>query len=327
MSDNLFLVRKDGKFGFINDRGHVVIDFVFENVSPFFEGLARIVINDKVGFIDTKGNIKIQPQFASAFNFSEGLAIAELDYGYYGYIDASGEFAIKPKFFSCHNFENGYALAKHDPASRFYFIDKFGNIKLKGRDFGMSSYRDGLINCPHNGFFFGRGNWGFVDINGDFVIRPTYKFAKEFSEEKAAVVPKKINGKANIKNRYAFINKKNEIIIPPLYVETDLRFSEGMCTVYDNGYGYINNNGQLIIPCDYYAGRHFSEGLAVVVPKGESKKLGYIDRTGAFKIKPIFAYAESFKNGHASVTIGDKYEELKYGYININGDYIWEPTR
>jgi len=320
MNDNLFQVTKDGKSGFINDKGQVVIDFVFDGVSSFSEGLARIFVGEKVGFIDTKGNIKIQPKFDTVSGFSEAMAYATMG-DKYGYINTSGDFVIEPKFYRCWDFENDYALVMQEIVSSGCFIDKDGAIKLNGRNFLVSKYNEGLVNCSDN------GDWGFIDINGNFIIPPTYKYAREFSEGKAAVTPKKINGKANGKNLYAFINKINEIIIPPLYTGADIRFSEGMCAVWNKGYGYIDNSGQIVIPCDLYLGEHFSEGLAVVKQNGKSKYYGYIDKTGTMIIKPTFTLAESFENGLASVTIGKKYEEFKHGYIDKSGNYIWEPTR
>jgi hypothetical protein len=320
MNGSLFKVTKDGKSGFINDRGQVVIELVFNGVSSFSEGLARIYVGDKVGFIDTIGNIKIQPRFDTVSEFSEGMAYATTG-DKYGYIDTTGNFVIEPKFYRCWDFENGYALVMQEVFSIGCFIDKFGAIKLNGRNFLVSKYSEGLINCSDN------GDWGFIDINGSFIIPPTYQYTREFSEGKAAVSPKRINGKPNKKEYYAFINKDNEIIIPPLFTGADIRFSDGMCAVFDNGYGYINTEGQLIIPCDFYLGQHFSEGLAVVKPKGKGNSYGYIDKAGAMAVKPTFTLAESFKNGLASVATGKKYEEYKYGYIDKSGNYVWEPTR
>jgi hypothetical protein len=277
-------------------------------------------VGDKVGFIDTNGNIKIQPKFDTVSGFKEGMAYAKTG-DKYGYIDIMGNYIIEPKFYQCWDFENGYALVMQEVVSTGCFIDRFGAIKLNGRNFLISKYSEGLINCSDN------GDWGFIDINGNFIIPPTYKLTCEFSEGKAAVVPKKINGKANRKELYAFINKYNEIIIPPLYTGADIRFSDGMCAVYDNGYGYINDNGQLIIPCDFYLGQHFSEGVAVVKPNGKGKGYGYIDKTGTMIINPTFTIAEDFINGLASVTIGKKFEEFKYGYIDKSGNYVWEPTK
>jgi hypothetical protein len=320
MNNNLFQVTKDGKSGFIDDRGQVVIDLEFDGVSSFSEGLARIFVGEKVGFIDTAGNIKIQPKFDIASDFSEGLASAKVG-DKYGFIDIKGNFVIEPKFYSCSNFENEFALVMQEVTSRGCFIDKSGLVKLNNRNFLVSKYREGLINCSDN------GDWGFININGDFIIPPIYKYTREFSEGKAAVTPKKINGKANRKDLYAFINKINEIIIPPLFTGADIKFSEGRCAVWDNGYGYVNETGELVIPCDFYFGQHFSDGLAVIQQKGRNKNYGFIDKSGAIKIEPVFTLAESFQNGLASVTMGKEYENYRYGYISKNGEFVWEPTR
>jgi len=192
MDENLFKIRKDDKSGFINDKGQVIIDLVFDGVSSFSEGLARIFVEGKVGFIDNNGNIKIKPQFDRASDFSEGFACA-IAGDKWGYIDASGNFVIKPQFYRCWHFESGIALVMQETASTGCFIDKLGTIKLDGRNFLVSKYREGLINCSEN------ESWGFIDINGNFVIQPIYEYTREFSEGKAAVTPKKINGKKKIK--------------------------------------------------------------------------------------------------------------------------------
>lgn len=319
MASNLYQVIKEGKSGFINSNGEIIIDINLDSVSGFSEGLARIFIDDKVGYIDTNGDIVIEAKFDSASDFSEGLADASIG-DKYGYIDRSGEFVINPQFNRCYSFENGYALVFKDVSSNGFFIDKLGSVKIDNRNFRVSKYREGLINCSF------KDMWGYLDINNSFVIPPTYKYAREFSEGMAAVVPMKVNGMLNEKELFGFINKANEMIIPPLFNGSDIRFSEGMCAVYDNGYGYINDSGKLIIPCNYYLGQHFSEGLAVFRPS-ENGKYGYIDKSGKVKIKPIFSSAADFKNGIASVSIGNNFKDTKWGHINKNGEYIWEPTR
>lgn len=319
--EHLFHVIKDGKSGFINNKGKVVIDFDFDGASSFSESLARIFVGDKVGFIDTKGNIKIQPKFDSALGFSEGLSVVTIG-DKQGYINTKGEFVINPRFYLAYDFENSFALVMEDIVSKGCFIDRQGQIKLKGRNFLISKFREGLINCPE------KDKWGFIDIDNNFIIPPQYKDTREFSEGKAAISPMKdINGKPNRKDLFGFINKQNEIIIPPIFQGSDIRFSEGLCAVWQNGYGYINEIGDLVIPYELDLGQHFCEGLAVFKPKGKNKKYGFIDKSGKVVIEPIFTSANDFENGLASVIIGKEYEKFEYGYIDMNGNYIWEPSR
>ncbi len=168
---------------------------------------------------------------------------------------------------------------------------------------------------------------GVYRCKGNFVIPPVYKYAHEFSEGKAAVTPTTDSkGKKNSKDLFGFINKSNELIIPPVFAGIDVRFSEGLCAVCNNtGYGYIDEKGTLVIPYSFALGEHFSEGLAVAQQNGRNKKYGFINTHGEMVIDPVFHTADSFRNGLASVTIREK-KDIKFGYIDINGDYVWEPT-
>jgi hypothetical protein len=68
--------------------------------------LIRVFSNGKVGYIDTTGKIIIEPKFANAFDFSEGLAPARLN-GKFGLIDIKGNFVIEPKYDYIERFPNG----------------------------------------------------------------------------------------------------------------------------------------------------------------------------------------------------------------------------
>jgi len=75
-----------------------------------------------------------------------------------------------------------------------------------------------------DGTFYVRKNGlvGFIDINGDEIIKPQYVNANEFS-----------NGVTVAKNsdyKYGLINKKNEVLIPFIYDESDMNgMLDGYC--------------------------------------------------------------------------------------------------
>ena len=88
-SKALFPVEMDGKFGFIDRAGRIVIPLQFDSVNDFHDGLALVTASNRKMFIDTSGKIVFnavydvvnanhQPQFQAYFdvvsNFSEGLA-------------------------------------------------------------------------------------------------------------------------------------------------------------------------------------------------------------------------------------------------------------
>src|SRR5947207_15985085 len=70
----LFPVDKDGKWGFIDRTGKIVIPLQFDSANDFHEGLALVTANGKNLFIDASGRSVITPQFDIVDHFSEGLA-------------------------------------------------------------------------------------------------------------------------------------------------------------------------------------------------------------------------------------------------------------
>jgi uncharacterized caspase-like protein len=108
-------------------------------------------------------------------------------------------------------------------------------------------------------------------------------------------------------------------------------FSEDLAIVrtYDkaNGfaYGYINRNGEEVIPLKYDDASDFSEGLARIAitnyskPSGEFVPLeyGFIDKTGKEVIPRRYADADSFSDGLARV-----FDGRKYGFIDKKGKVI-----
>ncbi|MDD5362650.1 MAG: WG repeat-containing protein [Ignavibacteria bacterium] len=61
-------------WGYINMKGELVINPIFNEAGDFSEGLAAVRYNGKYGYIDTSGKFVIDPIFNNAEEFSEGLA-------------------------------------------------------------------------------------------------------------------------------------------------------------------------------------------------------------------------------------------------------------
>lgn len=79
-------------------------------------------------------------------------------------------------------------------------------------------------------------------------------------------------------------------------------------------YGYININGELVIPCEYDYAAGFNEGLAAACKNG---KYGFLDKTGNTAIPFEYDYALCFSNGLAAVRKNEK-----FGFINTLGETV-----
>ncbi|WP_289046724.1 WG repeat-containing protein [uncultured Olleya sp.] len=89
--DDLVAVEQNNKWGFINAKSKIIIDFRFDEANRFHKGLARVSMNKKFGFINTKGEIIIPIKFDKAhYYFNEKVEEFELDGKKY-YFDNTGK--------------------------------------------------------------------------------------------------------------------------------------------------------------------------------------------------------------------------------------------
>lgn len=148
--------------------------------------LIAVKMNGKWGYADKYGNIIIKPQFDLAYPFSKGMAIVKLN-NKLGYINESGKFIINPKFkrispdcinkllYTCDswNFDNGYVIVA-DENNKFGTIDKAGNYIIKPQFDEMKHFSEGLAAVKLN------GKWGYIDTTGEIVIKPQFNKAGQF---------------------------------------------------------------------------------------------------------------------------------------------------
>ena len=94
---SLYPISENGKEGFINKTGKVVVKPKYENVWSFSEGLAIVELDGKYGFINKTGKEVVKPKYDYVYNFSEGLAgVRRLD-GKTGYINNKGKIIYMEK--------------------------------------------------------------------------------------------------------------------------------------------------------------------------------------------------------------------------------------
>ncbi len=162
--------------------------------------------------------------------------------------------------------------------------------------------------------------YGFINADGECIVKPKYAFAEEFSEGMCCVGVQGtvMRGKESVTgiSLSGYIDAKGNEIIPPTFVGAGKRFSEGLAMVLFQPswkWGFIDKRGTTVIPPNYdqsYSSG-FSEGLADVA-LGE--KWGYIDKKGEVVIPFEYDSTYPFKNGFAIVKKNNK----KY-FIDKNG--------
>jgi tetratricopeptide (TPR) repeat protein len=317
----IFLVKLNGKYGFINKSGKVLINPQFDAAGNFYDGLAVVKSGEKWGYINKSGKIVINPQFEQATNFYEGLAAVKLG-GKWGYINKSGNIVINPQFESAGFFSQGLADVGSTGGGwikQFGFIDKSGKYVINPQFDGVSFFNEGLATASNGRAF------GYINKSGEYVINPQFDQAWVFTDGLAMV---------RLGNKLGFINKSGKYIINPQF-DTANWFQDGLAAVCNGGKcGYIDKTGKYIISPQFDSANDFHDGLAAVETgviwkswmdpwlgkqtKKISGKWGYIDKTGKIVVEPHFDGAGDFRDGLGLVTIGSH-----WAYIDKTGKYVW----
>ena len=114
------------------------------------------------------------------------------------------------------------------------------------------------------------------------------------------------------------IDVTGRLVIPPRNSNTRYgSFHEGLAQYSENGWGFIDREGRVVIAAKFYEVSEFSEGLALV-RLSEKSKFGYINQKGELVIPSQFAWAGHFHDGLAAV----KSSQGNYGFIDKTGKLV-----
>jgi hypothetical protein len=282
----LFPARQDGKWGYIDREGRVVIEFQYDDADPFRGGLASVQVGKLWGYIDESGSMAITTQFEGARLFHGGLARVKTSAGW-GYIDTTGEIAFfeDPSWVGSYDFSEGLAPVWLDKETdRYGYIDTSGNLVIRLGDgvTAADNFSEDLAAARQY------GRWGYIDRSGEFVIEPQFYRASAFSGGRAVVEREW--------GEYAIIDSSGEVLreldyndVFPLSEERAAVSVGGWDTWLEQGgdpldvegwFGYIDETGALVIPTQYENAANFYGGLAQI--EDENGKMGYIDLDGNY---------------------------------------------
>lgn len=298
--EGLALVRKDGKYGYIDTSGTVVLEPVWDVIEPFCDGFARVERDGLYGYVDRAGNIVSDAQWNSGdVSFSEGMACVRKG-DLFGFIDSAGNVAIEPQWDRAGSFSEGLAWVSKD--GNYGFVDKTGKLMGKLRWEEAYDFSEGLALVCQN------DQYGYINIKGKVVSKPQWDDGRSFCEGFAIV---------NKNDLYGYIDKKGKVVSKPQWEQAE-DFSEGLaCVMIDEKYGFIDAKGKMVIEQKWDDGYPFVEGFALVERRG---KYGLIDRSGNMVIAPDGEFGESFSEGLLCVDFGGR-----DGFIDVTGKVVIEP--
>lgn len=109
--EELFCVKKDDKYGYIDINNEWIIEPIYSYATDFSEGLACVKNDDyRYGYIDREGKVIIPFEYESGESFSEGLAYVRTEEDRSGFIDTIGKLVFETPYGIALPFEYGVSV-------------------------------------------------------------------------------------------------------------------------------------------------------------------------------------------------------------------------
>ena len=301
--------------------------------------LYRIQVGGKCGFINEIGKLVIEPQFDRAFwIFGDSVCYAEIGERI-GLINTNGEFVteLDKSIIWVFQFNNGVASFITETGKKG-IINKSGEIILP------AIYKS-IIKDDDNGFIIEDtlGNYGYVSVQGDFIVPCKYNAVSRFNEGLMVVVTNQkygyvdstgvwvidsiyddarafVDGLARVKtnDKWRFIDKSGKVVEKLTYDDILTGFSSNRAFVkIGKTIAMINKDGDKITTIDADSIYGFHDGYSTFQKSG---RYGIIDSTGTVVVQAKF---ENLSESHNGLFIFEKNKKL--GVVDVKGKAIVEP--
>ncbi len=328
-------VRKNTGYTFIGHSCTPITPCEWEDVRLFREGAAAVKANGRWGYIDTSGKLIIPCTWDAVSDFFDGNALADTPSGTC-LIDRSGNILKNSAPISAANFVSRHddmrfksrcAFLHDAPYSGRGLVDMAGNEIIRhtfDRTYAYVGDRQDSDLLEINviiGTF--QHSYFYADTTGKEFHPYPWSWMEPFREGMAVV-------------RASSTAEFQPIGTPPYYRpyyfdrsympypdnEEDYRMENTNCSPTKITYGYINYDGELVIPCEFDFAESFHDGYARVKKDGKSL---FIDKTGKIIIpgQPNPDVGMDFFKYPVKIC-----ENGRYGFIHADGrkltEYIWE---
>lgn len=310
-----FIAQNQVLHGAIDSNANVIVPVQYANVREYHEDRVAVKnIAGHWGFVNRKGEEVIKAQYRIARDFSEGMAII-FDQSRWGAIDSSGAVVIKPQYLRMGDFKEGKAWV-HLRRGKKGYIDKTGTLLFAKRFSKLTDFKNGIARV-----YIRKKGWGLINTEGEFILKPKKRYRK--------IEPFNDYGLAKVKigEKYRLMNEAGELVGKKAYgIIRD--FNEGLAVVRvqsltRNQLGKINLNwmiidttGELVTKKEFRELQDFSEGRAAFTAEGS--KRGYVNTKGEVVIQPTYFKVEPFEDNRALVW--DNYNRT--GIIDTTGAVI-----
>lgn len=225
-----------GKFGFINKAGNLIVPVELDGALRFREGMAAIRVGGACGFVNVAGKVVVSPQYLRARSFHNGMAMVQHPGrvpgtpGALGYINKAGNMRFEDRegtFRDLGDFCDG--LARAQVGARWGYIDQTFKLRIPAQFEEVRDFTNGLAAVRLD------GRWGFIDKSGSVVVIPQFDWAADFSDTYAMI---RLNG------RYGYVNRIASAGISPQFTWAEPFVLKLARVAQEPNFGYIDAGGR-----------------------------------------------------------------------------------
>lgn len=311
--ENLYRIMVGDKYGFINERGQIIIEPQFDYANKFFsEGVCFVKTEEKKGLIDKTGYFvtELPDSIDYVGDFIGGLSQASKKGWNRGIINKKGELIIPLIYDNAEVNLDGdsiYALAWNISENvDWLIVDNNGSIIETKKHESVSGFENGLCRIHIN------KKWGYLNQYGKLAIDTIFDYAYDFTIDGVACVEKD--------KKHFFIDKSGKCLFTADSIITPMVCNRA--TVIINGEKcLVDRTGKKIcsVNTDYISKFSIEDKMATIHNDGKAAK---IDTMGNIVLSTNYAEIGPFIGGVAPI----KSKEKKYGFIDITGNNIINAT-
>ncbi|MGH1337396.1 MAG: WG repeat-containing protein [Aureispira sp.] len=157
-----------GRYGYLNEKGEVVIPAVYIKADPFQEGSAVVwKTYNKTGVLDSSGQVVMPLIHDKILAYKQGLALLKKRNSGYSYIHENAQAQTPLMYRAAKPFQHQVALVK--PKDKWGMINTQGLTVLSDKYDAITDFKAGAATVTINKF------WGIVNDEGEILLPPIYE--------------------------------------------------------------------------------------------------------------------------------------------------------
>lgn len=307
--NNLACIEKNHKAGYINKQGKIIIPIEYDYIGRFIEGIARARNGNKWGYVDTNGNVVVPFKYDDIKLFDQGLAYVRIREKV-GYIDHENNVILPIQF---------DAITPPDKKHVIRVINK-GKVRAYNDEGQLitEDYFDSMSNFNSNFSLVSKdGKWGMIDIKGNSITPITYDSLHKIEGSENLVLASR-NGMQGI------LHSDGSWLVPVIYDKVEKVQNKQLFILHRQHQFGLATTKDITIPVKYDELLTSSDNSLVYAKK--NSQYGYLSENGKEVIPIIYQELDETLLANPPYNNSNNYVRArlkgKWGYLDEKGKLV-----